>query len=97
MCFRYNLAMLMWTTERMWRRGRIWWRSRVQHRYWVVLEPNGSDGEFHVIPNNDTIVHEPAGCPCGVTTEACMRDDGSYGWVVTHHSLDGRELDEVNA
>jgi hypothetical protein len=45
-----------------------------------------------VIPCNDLIDHEPgADCPCGPTTEAVKRDDGTVGWLVTHHSLDGRE------
>ena len=26
--------------------------------------------------------------------ETVPRDDGSIGWLITHHSLDGRELNE---
>lgn len=51
----------------------------------------------HVIPLGDLIVHDegPGGdCPCGPSTEPCERDDGSIGWLYTHHSLDGREGDE---
>lgn len=33
-------------------------------------------------------------CVCGPTVEPVKRDDGSVGWVVVHHSLDGRELSE---
>jgi hypothetical protein len=34
-------------------------------------------------------------CPCGPSVEPVPADDGSMGWLVTHHSLDGRELTEV--
>jgi len=33
-------------------------------------------------------------CPCGPTCEPVERSDGSYGWMYTHHSLDGREATE---
>jgi len=46
----------------------------------------------HVVPVGDLIEHELTDdCPCGPRSEAVKRDDGSYGWVVVHHSLDGRE------
>lgn len=50
----------------------------------------------HVLPLGDLIEHDGDGgdCPCGPTTEAVMRDDGSNGWLVVHHSLDGREASE---
>lgn len=50
----------------------------------------------HVLPNNDLIEHEDEGddCPCGPTLEPVPCVDGSMGWVVTHHSLDGREANE---
>lgn len=50
----------------------------------------------HVLPVNDLIEHddEGDGCPCGPTSEAVFREDGSNGWVIVHHSLDGRERDE---
>lgn len=53
----------------------------------------------HVVPLNDLIEHDSDGgdCPCGATTEPVMRDDGSNGWLVTHHSLDGREQAERTA
>lgn len=51
-----------------------------------------SDGDVHVVPVNDLIEHETSeDCPCGPTAEAVKRDDGSVGWVITHHALDGRE------
>ena len=50
----------------------------------------------HVYPNNDLIDHdtESGDCPCGPTSEPVFDADGACGWVVTHHSLDGRELNE---
>lgn len=50
----------------------------------------------HVYPVNDLIAHEleGEGCACGPTTEPVPRGDGSMGWLITHHSLDGRELRE---
>lgn len=50
----------------------------------------------HVLPVNDFIDHEGVGdaCPCGPTVEHVPNDDGSDGWLVVHHSLDGREMRE---
>lgn len=48
----------------------------------------------HVIPRGDLIAHEEDDCVCLPTVEPVPRDDGSFGWLVTHHSLDGRELHE---
>lgn len=49
---------------------------------------------FHVYPVNDLVEHETTDddCVCGPSLEAVPRDDGSMGWLVIHHSLDGREL-----
>lgn len=47
---------------------------------------------IHTVPVDDLIEHEDHDCPCGPTTEAVFRDDGSNGWLVVHNSLDGREL-----
>lgn len=51
----------------------------------------------HTYPVNDLIEHWTDGrsCPCGPTIEAVFREDGSNGWLVSHHSLDGREQSEV--
>lgn len=59
---------------------------------WELLEPEHAD-EVHVVPIDDIISHIPD-CPCGPTPEPIRRDDGSTGWVVTHHSLDNREAGE---
>ena len=50
----------------------------------------------HVYPINDLIEHdlESDDCICGPKHVAVKRDDGSIGWCVVHHSLDGREQRE---
>lgn len=50
----------------------------------------------HVLPVGDLIEHEEVGddCPCGPTIEAVFREDGSNGWLITHHALDRREQTE---
>ena len=51
---------------------------------------------WHVEPVNDLIDHEDSDdCVCGPRVEPVPRDDGSMGWLVTHASLDGRELKEA--
>ena len=51
----------------------------------------------HVLPVNDLIAHEDVGsdCICGPAIEPVFDPDGACGWVITHHSLDGRELSEL--
>jgi len=52
----------------------------------------------HVIPVDDLIEHVTSDeCPCGPRQEPVGRDDGSTGWLVVHHSLDGREQSEAGA
>ena len=50
----------------------------------------------HVFPVNDLIEHDTDtdDCVCGPTAELVIDDDGSCGWVIVHHSLDGREANE---
>lgn len=50
----------------------------------------------HVLPVDDLIEHEDDDCPCGSTAEPVKADDDSVGWLITHHSLDGREQSEVH-
>jgi hypothetical protein len=54
----------------------------------------------HTIPeswSDDAFHHEiDEDCPCGPTSQPVQREDGSVGWVIVHHSLDGREKDEVS-
>ncbi len=50
---------------------------------------------LHVYPLGDLIEHEVSEtCACLPTVEPVERDDGSYGWIHKHHSLDGREKRE---
>lgn len=54
----------------------------------------------HVIPIADLIDHDTSGepCVCGPDVEHVPAEGGD-GWVITHHSLDGRERfeDDVDA
>lgn len=52
---------------------------------------------YHVLPIGDLIDHdESEDCVCGPATKPVQRDDGSVGWVIVHHSLDGREKSEAH-
>lgn len=54
------------------------------------------DGTAEVVPIADVIGHDASDdCACGPRQDAVKRDDGSMGWVVVHHSLDGREFQEA--
>lgn len=52
----------------------------------------------HVHPLDDLIEHDTAteepDCVCGPTVRPEKQDDGSIGYLIVHHSLDGRELRE---
>ena len=48
----------------------------------------------HVMPVGDLIEHLDEECPCGPVLEPVFDADGACGWLITHHSLDGRELTE---
>lgn len=50
---------------------------------------------YHVEPVNDLIEHTDQDCVCGPDVEAVFREDGTNGWLITHHSLDGREKAEL--
>jgi hypothetical protein len=45
----------------------------------------------HVEPVNDLVEHTHQDCVCLPRVEAVFREDGSNGWLITHHALDGRE------
>lgn len=62
-------------------------------KLWQPCEHVAAD-EVHVLPVDDVIEHGAVDCMCGPRTEPVRRDDGSVGWVVVHHSLDGREQTE---
>jgi hypothetical protein len=50
--------------------------------------------DVHVIPHDDLIRHEYCDCPCGPDQELIPTDHGGDAYLVTHHSLDGREVYE---
>jgi hypothetical protein len=53
------------------------------------------DNEVHVIPRGDAIDHPLTDeCICGPRNEVVQRDDGSFGWLAVHNSVDGREFSE---
>jgi hypothetical protein len=53
------------------------------------------DNEAHIIPTGDIIDHTLTDeCVCGPRNEPVRRGDGSYGWLVAHSSIDGREFTE---
>jgi len=51
---------------------------------------------LHVLPLGDLIEHDEEGvdCPCGPDVEHLIGETGGAGKLITHHSLDGRELRE---
>lgn len=56
--------------------------------------PEGPIDYLHVRPKDDLIEHTldtTGSCICGPEVRAIEREDGSMGWLFTHHSLDGRE------
>ena len=51
--------------------------------------------ELHVVPLNDLVEHDTEGdCVCVPDARPVNREDGSAGWLMVHHSLDGREASE---
>ena len=51
----------------------------------------------HVVPTGDLVAHDTNTdeCVCGPTPDPVFRGDGSCGWLLIHHSLDGREQAET--
>lgn len=65
----------------------------------LIGPPHGQEpvaDNLHVYPLADLIEHDTQGdeCVCGPTSEPVERDDGTMGWLLVHHSLDGREANE---
>lgn len=50
---------------------------------------------YHVEPRDDLIVHTHDMCPCTPTVTLVPQPDGTNGYIITHHSLDGRERNET--
>lgn len=60
---------------------------------WEIVEPEDRPAEMHIIPSDDLIEHEEStDCVCLPTSETVFCNDGSFRYMYTHHSLDGREL-----
>jgi hypothetical protein len=57
-------------------------------------------GILHIAPQGDLITHDTssteADCVCGPRTVPVEQKHGGYGWLIVHHSLDGREREESN-
>lgn len=53
---------------------------------------------LHVTPITDQIGHDTSttepDCACGPEVRPVTQEDGSMGWLLVHHSLDGREQAE---
>lgn len=53
------------------------------------------DQVVHIVPIGDFLEHEHTDeCACGPTSEVVIEEGRTDGWIVTHHSLDGRESRE---
>jgi hypothetical protein len=52
----------------------------------------------HVRPIRDLVDHDASttepDCVCGPEVRPAVQEDGSMGWLLVHHSLDGRERAE---
>jgi hypothetical protein len=51
----------------------------------------------HCYPVDDVVEHDTeddTGCVCGPDAELVENPDGPDGWLIKHHSLDGREINE---
>lgn len=61
---------------------------------WLCLREDDDEYTVHVIPIDDVVMHDEAGigCVCGPRLERIDADDGGDAWLVSHASLDGREL-----
>lgn len=68
-----------------------WWR-RLRYRASTPGWTDGLDGgDVHILPIRDTREHGADDCWCAPAVEPVPRPDGSYGWLYTHNSADGRE------
>ncbi|WP_199881804.1 hypothetical protein [Streptomyces sp. CB03911] len=62
---------------------------------WLAWQQD--DFTVHSVPLDDLIVHDfTDDCPCGPDQIPIPRVDGAQGWIVRHHSLDGREQHEAS-
>ena len=53
-------------------------------------------GLVHVHPLGDLLEHDlTEDCPCGPAPRLATGQGGPDGWLIVHHSLDGRETRET--
>ncbi len=77
--------MLEWITDLL----AGWWNTLRGKRWELTDKP--VEGPLHVYPLRDLVAHElDDDCPCGPRAEPAERGDGSLGFVMVHHALDGR-------
>lgn len=54
---------------------------------------------LHIRPVDDSAEHDTStgepDCICGPEMRPEKREDGSIGWLIVHHALDGRERRET--
>lgn len=61
---------------------------------WEAIEVES--GVCHIVPIGDLVDHDQSDdCVCVPTSELVVNEGESDGWIVTHHSLDGRETAEA--
>lgn len=53
---------------------------------------------LHVVPIADLVEHtSDDDCSCGPTAKPVEGAGGAVGWLMIHHSLDGRELGDLGS
>lgn len=68
----------------------------VQVKGWWSTEVD--DTNIHTHPDNDLIDHDlDVDCVCLPDVETVERDNGEIVFLAHHHSIDGREAQEVEA
>lgn len=66
----------------------------IEHRVPGGLDGHDQDEGSWLSIEADPDADDEFGCACGPAVEHVPNPDGPDGWVVTHHSLDGRERTE---
>lgn len=52
---------------------------------------------LHVMPIGDLVEHASEDdCSCGPTAKPVEAGDGTISWLMIHHSLDGREIIDLD-
>lgn len=66
----------------------------MQSKGWQTIRDPAVFRTVHSLPIDDLWEHELEDCGCSPKTIPVPHGNGSMGWLVEHHSLDGRELRE---